>query len=74
MNGVGLGYELRHRAKDSGLTDWKSNIIHGIEKRFCVLERLKKGTVYEFKVAARTKKGSGVFSNVVQKHTKNGKD
>ncbi|XP_065063087.1 cell adhesion molecule DSCAM-like [Rhopilema esculentum] len=71
MNGVGRGYELRHRAKDSGLTDWKSNIIYGIQNRFFVLERLKKGTLYEFKVAARTRKGSGVFSNIVQKNTNN---
>ena len=69
-NGIGTGYELQYRLNSSPASNWTSYLINGISNRQCYVNNLLKYRVYEFRVAARTIKGSGPFSSVVDERTK----
>ena len=68
-NGIGLGYKVHYRPKSVGSGNWTSVLISGIGNRQYIAKRLLKNTVYEFKVAARTAKGSGKFSGLKEEKT-----
>ena len=67
-NGIGLGYEAQYRLKDA-TGNWTSKLLSGSSNRQHLADDLLKYRVYEFKVAARTSKGSGAFSSVVEERT-----
>ena len=68
-NGIGLGYEVQYRLKDAS-GNWTSKLLSGSSNRQHLADDLLKYRVYEFKVAARTSKGSGPFSPVKEERTK----
>ena len=67
-NGIGLGYEAQYRLKDA-TGNWTSKLLSGTSNRQLFPDNLLKYRVYEFKVAARTSKGSGPFSPVKEERT-----
>ena len=69
-NGIGIGWEVIYTAKDASPKQWTSAIINGLGNRIFYARNLKEYTSYEFRVAGRTSKGSGVFSAVVEERTK----
>ena len=66
-NGVPVGYEVQFRLKNSGSNSWTSV---NVTPRQYTANGLLKYRIYEFKVAARTSKGSGVFSPIKEERTK----
>ena len=68
-NGIALGYEVCYRPKNAGSGNWTSVMISGIGNRHYIANSLLKNTMYEFKVAARTAKGSGEFSGLKEEKT-----
>ena len=68
-NGVGTGYELQYKAKNAASASWVSEIRSSLGNRQFVATDLLKYTVYEFKVAGRTSKGTGLFSAIVEERT-----
>ena len=69
-NGIGVGWEVIYTAKDASPKNWTSAILNGLGNRQFYAQNLREYTYYEFKVAGRTSKGSGVFSAVVEERTK----
>ena len=70
VNGICNGYEVQYAIKDLLPKNWTSVIIvDQINKMFLPTD-LEEYTTYEFKVAGRTSKGSGVFSTPVEEKTK----
>ena len=67
-NGIGIGYEVQYKLK-SASGSWTSALLNGIGNRQYLAGDLLKYRVYEFKVAARTSKGSGAFSSIVEERT-----
>ena len=65
-NGIPAGYEVQFRLKDAGSSSWTSVVI---SERQYTTTGLLKYRIYEFKVAARTSKGSGVFSSIKEERT-----
>ena len=63
-NGIALGYEVQYRLKEAGNGEWTSVQISNASINKHVAKSLLKYRTYEFKVAARTSKGSGVFSAI----------
>ena len=68
-NGVGIGYEVQYRLKGAQTRNWTSVKINGTSNRQHIATGLLKYRLYEFKVAGRTIKGSGVFSEVKEERT-----
>ena len=67
-NGIGLGYEVQYKLKSESV-NWTSALINGTQNRLYLAHDLLKYRVYQWKVAARTSKGSGPFSPVVEERT-----
>ena len=67
-NGIGIGYEVQYKLKGAS-GNWTSALLNGIGNRLYLAHHLLKYRVYEFKVAARTSKGSGAFSSIVEERT-----
>eukprot|EP00795_Rhopilema_esculentum_P002629 gene2630-826_t len=68
-NGVGTGYELQYKVKNAASESWVSEIRSSLGNRQFIATGLLKYTVYEFKVAGRTSKGTGLFSAIVEERT-----
>ena len=68
-NGVGLGYEVQYRLKGAHTRNWTSVKTNGTTNRQHLATGLLIYSLYEFKVAGRTIKGSGVFSEVKEGRT-----
>ena len=68
-NGIGLGYEIQYRLKNTGSGSWISVLIGGTSNREYFTTGLLKYRTYEFKVAGRTIKGSGTFSDIKEERT-----
>ena len=68
-NGHIVGYEVKYAIKDAVPKTWVSYHANGAGSRLNTIGNLKKYTTYEFRVAAKTSKGSGVFSPVVERRT-----
>ncbi|XP_065064517.1 neogenin-like [Rhopilema esculentum] len=68
-NGIGVGFEIQYKIKTGTSSPWLSIIIGSVGDRGSTVTELKKYTIYEFKVAGRTSKGSGVFSAPVEERT-----
>ena len=68
-NGIGLGYEVHYRLKNTVSGSWTAVLISGANNRQCTITGLLKYRIYEFKVAGRTIKGSGVFSEIKEERT-----
>ena len=63
---------MQYSIKDAAPKTWASHHVTGA--RLTRIRGLKNYTTYEFRVAAKTSKGSGVFSPVVERRTfENGK-
>ena len=69
-NGIGLGFEVQYMLKSSEASNWTSYLTTGISNRQYYANNLLKYRIYKFRVAARTSKGSGPFSSVVEERTK----
>ena len=67
-NGIGIGYEVQYKLK-SASGSWTSALLNGASNGQYLADNLLKYQVYEFKVSARTSKGSGAFSSVVEERT-----
>ena len=66
-NGRPIGYEIQYKLKsESG--NWTVLLYHFSTRIFFAYDLLKY-KIYEFKVAARTRKGLGKFSSVVEERT-----
>ena len=65
-NGIAVGYEVQYRLKNAGNGGWTSVMTSG---RHHIASSLLKYRIYEFRVAARTSKGSGVFSTLKEERT-----
>ena len=65
-NGNPMGYEVQFRLKNAGSNSWTS--VQTPERQYTP-NGLLKYKIYEFKVAARTSKGSGVFSSIKEERT-----
>ena len=65
-NGIAVGYEVQYRLKNAGNGGWTS--VTTTERQYTA-NSLLKYRIYEFKVAARTSKGSGVFSAIKEERT-----
>ena len=68
-NGIGLGYEVQYRLKNVGSGNWTSVLRSGTSNRQYIPTNLLKYRIYEFKVAGRTIKGSGTFSETKEERT-----
>ena len=68
-NGIGIGYEVQYRLKNGNFGSWTSVLISGASNRQYIATGLLKYEIYEFKVAGKTKKGSGVFSGIKEEKT-----
>ena len=68
-NGIGLGYEVQYRIKSVGNGNWTSVLISGSTSSHFFANGLLKYSVYEFKVAGRTKMGSGLYSGIKEERT-----
>ena len=68
-NGLIIGYEVKYAEKSAVPKIWMSYNIPGVGNRLPTISDLRKYTKYDFKVAAKTSKGSGVFSPVVEMET-----
>ena len=68
-NGIGIGYEVQYRLKGEESRNWTSVEISGASNRQYLATGLLKYRVYEFKVAGRTIKGSGIFSATREERT-----
>ena len=68
-NGLIKGYEVKYAEKKAVPKIWIPYDIIGAGNRLPTISDLRKYTVYEFKVAAKTSKGSGVFSPVMEMKT-----
>ena len=68
-NGVGIGYEIQYKLKSAPSDSWQSVLRFGDGKGSYSYENLQKFTPYQFKVAARTIKGSGPFSSIIEQRT-----
>ena len=69
-NGVGIGYEVQYRLKGEESGNWTSVERSGASNRQYTATGLLKYRLYEFKVAGRTDKGSGIFSEIKNERTK----
>ena len=69
-NGIGIGYEVHYRLKNAGSGSWTSVLISGPGNRQYTANGLLKYRMYEFRVAGRTSKGSGRFSEIKEERTK----
>lgn len=67
-NGIIRGYEVRYAAKNAVPKTWTPYHVIG-SSRLERIRGLKNYTTYEFRVAAKTSKGSGVFSPLVERRT-----
>ena len=70
VNGICNGYEVQYAVKDLVPKNWTSVIIAGANNKMLLPTDLEEYTTYEFKIAGRTSKGSGVFSGRVEEKTK----
>ena len=68
-NGNGIGYEIQYRLKNAATSNWTSVPISGAGNRQYIATTLLKYRIYEFKVAGRTIKGSGTFSEIKEERT-----
>lgn len=69
-NGIITGYSIRYAVKESMPKVWLHHDVNNAMSRIETLADLKKYTVYEFTVAAKTSKGAGVYSPIVEMRTK----
>ena len=60
--GIRAGYEIKYAIKNTSPKTWTSQIV-GKDDDLWTATSLEEYTEYEVKVAARTSKGSGVFSS-----------
>ena len=68
-NGIGIGYEVQYRLKGEESGNWTSVETSGASNRQYLATGLLKYRIYEFKVAGRTIKGSGIFSAIKEERT-----
>ena len=68
-NGIGLGYEVQYKSKSAGDGNWTSVLISGSSSSHLFANSLLKYRVYEFRVAGRTIKGSGLYSGIKEERT-----
>ena len=68
-NGIALGYNVLYRLTNTESGNWSSVITHGAHNTRYIAYNLSKYAAYEFKVAARTSKGRGVFSEIKEERT-----
>ena len=68
LKGIRVGYEIKYAMKSSSPKNWTSQFVEE-NVNVWTATSLEEYTEYEVKVAARTSKGSGVFSSPITVRT-----